>query len=269
MKDLWLVSQVTAHTVKVFLKKTLGSPEENPISSALNPFKVWVEGLVIFPGYTNLLSVLVTARKMGQHWQARPNVDDYIQLTRFIDKDNMDRISCDWCSIINGYLELMFDAMEGETAENILKIRNLPYTLTKLSLFALVFVPYSAVDDDIDLSDERIENFLRTKGISYESEEKKTIFRFIRELLLLRHICGQLESRWCPFGYTEQLLYVREYWATDIAEVRATLQRIGKINCKDCVRDLNQLVPLSEQISSIFEGYLAQVQAYLSRPATA
>ncbi len=265
MKDLWLVSRITTHVVEVFVKKVFLPPEENPISTALNPYKVWIEGLIIFPGYTNLLSILVTARKMGRHWQAKPQVSDYIQLTRFIDKDNMDRISCDWCSIVNGYLELMLDAMEGESAEAILKAQNLPYTLTKISLMSLIFVPYSSVDDDVDLTDETIAAFIASKGISYQSTDKKALYRFIRDIILLRHITSQLESRWCPFAYTEELLYSREYWSTDLDEVRATLQQLSKVNCKDCIRDLNRLAQISQEVVSVFEPYLERLQNYLSR----
>lgn len=269
-KDLQLVTKITAHTVKVFTKKTFGSREDNPISSALNPAKVWMEGLVIFPGFINLMSILVTARKMGEHLQANPELAEYIQLTRFIDKDNMDRVSCDWCSIVNGYHELLVDAIVGEKASAILKIQNIPYSLTKFSLLALSYFPHAAVSRPEPLSELEIEEFLSARKITYEADEKKAIYRFVQDLLACRRICAELESRWCPFAYLEELSYERSYWATDVGQIKELLASFGKVTCTSCVRDLNQLYTGNPAKESVFVAYLNQIQGYLdglsSRP---
>jgi hypothetical protein len=57
--------------------------------------------------------------------------------------------------------------------------------------------------------------------------------------------------------------YDREYWGTDIQQLCDTLSRLGKVNCKDCIKDLNRLHGRAGIKPSIFEAYLQRIQSNL------
>lgn len=254
--------KIMAHSAKVsFDGRYLKPASYNPITSIISKIGSKIEGYVIFPTIFHLNVCLTSSKVIGKYITHSKNINDYIQLTRFIAHNNMDRMSCDWCSIVNGMLEFNLDVIKGNAANNILKLNNFGLTVVHYALTTLRHIPTSAVTNSCKFTNNDVLTFIHKNNISYKDNELSKLITLVKKLLEIKEAVSQIESRWCPFRYLGDIAYEREYWNTNLEEVARMLQEHGKVICNTCVKEANNKFGIDNCVPSIFQPMLNKMHA--------
>lgn len=264
--------KIVAKTVRLCLEYIYKPASENLIVKAIYSDRkfvgrvvITVEGWSIMPNFVYLRGILKMCERIGKYLPNELNIHEYVQLTRFIEKDNLDRLSCDWCSLVNGFNEYTLDVIKNRDADDILKIDTIYHDICRFGIKLPMYLSSSStITNEYKCSEESAMNFIVQNGIVYNADNRLKLVKFVQKLLELRNIAAMLESRWCPFRYMQNMAYERYYQGTDLEEITETLRNYGQVVCNQCVRDLNRLHPATAPVKSVFEPYVAQMENYLS-----
>ena len=227
----------------------------NPIVHSVWPHSDWQEVLTILPLPNYLIALNKIFKSVGESIIHKNDLRDYIQLTRFIEQQNLDRMSCDWCSIVNGSLEFVLDSISENKASDINKLNTSSLTLMHKMLMGLTKIP-GRFPEKCLVSDDEIDVFIENKKIVLEFGETLKLKDTIKKLLELRNIVELVESRWCPFRYLSDIAYERHYWGTDVQQIAKLLRESGRINCISCTPIVNGFYAVKIPKESIFEKYV-------------
>ena len=244
--------------------KFTGNRDINPIVHSVWPHSSWREVLSILPLPVYLFELNRTLKIIGENIKHQNNLGDYIQLSRFIDQDNLDRLSCDWCSIVNGSLEFILDSIKGNSATDIIKLKS-SLVSTHSRIMGLTRFSGCIPGNTYKVSDAEIDSFIRTNNIIHQYDQLATLKEIIGKLLELRNVVEIIESRWCPFRYLSDIAYERHYWGTDVDKIAELLRDSGRITCTQCVPLVNRYFSATKIKSSVFEPYVQNL-IKLSRP---
>lgn len=189
-------------------------------------------------------------------------VEKYISFTRF--SRGSDKISCDWCSIINGCMELLVDIiysnLNNESVEKILDVKELSLNTI---LFTNKYMYHSKhVKEDLDKYYKRIDKQIDSK---YREPLKKVIYN----LLTVRSVIECIETGWCPFKHMTEIDFDRAYYkynSNDVTELKIAsdiIKENGSIKCDSCVKLLNDSNSLNKAAYTIFDKYMEHVKQIL------
>jgi hypothetical protein len=236
---MFLELKVFAHSVGVTVDYNL-DVVPNPIIKSVGLRRNLLEAILIFPNPLYIKAIIKTTELANKHLVTDKEIFDYIQLTRFLGYDNLDRMSCDWCSVVNGFCEFLLASIEGNSVENILKLKNV-YFVGMFNTLKLVLKLKNSVDptESYIVSDEYVSQFIQSKNIKNFQGDVEFI-KLIKFFIEFRNLVACIESRWCPFNYLKAIAYHRDYWGSDIEKISKTLQEKGKIVCNECVDFLNK-----------------------------
>jgi hypothetical protein len=189
-------------------------------------------------------------------------VEKYISFTRF--SRGRDKISCDWCSIINGCMELLLDViysnLNDESVEKILDVEELSLNLI---LFTNKYM-YHVKPTEVDLYKyyERIDNQI-------DSKYREPLKKVISDLLTVRSVIECIETGWCPFKHMTEIDFDRAYYkynSNDVTELKIAsdiIKENGSIKCDSCVTLLNNSNALNKNAYTIFDKYMERVKQIL------
>ena len=238
---------------------------------------VLIEGISIAP----LFVVLIANFNLYDSWRfliSDLNIDDWISLTRF-KSHPLDRIWCDWCSIVNGVNEMIYHKIKtinvNQLNDKFHEKNNGIIPLYLKYLMSLKYVPGTVYCDhrnDIVLSIEQ--NEILERIIDPIVKDK------IKNFLLFYNTVKLTEKRWCPFKYIKDIIkYDREYYCFNSDE-ETNLHMAGKIlreyglieNCNsictnehtsvhDYVSAINNSTAIIKTVSpSIFDEYMSMLR---------
>ena len=255
--------KIMVHAAKVCIDGCFKPASYNPITSIPSLSGSRIEGCVIFPSIFHLKTSLTPVKIIKKHITHSKNIKDYIQFTRFISRDNKDRMSCDWCSVVNGMLEFILDVIKGNAASDILKLNTFGLTLTHFALTSLQHIKTSVVTNSCKLTNDVALSFIHENKISFKDSELTKLVALIKKLLEIKEAVAQIESRWCPFGYLGDIAYERKYWNTELEAVAHMLQENGKLVCTSCIQEANEKFGINNGIESVFQPLLDKMSALL------
>jgi hypothetical protein len=200
---------------------------------------------------------------IGKYLKHQENMDDYIQLTRFISSDGMDRINCDWCSIVNGMSEFYISTMKGNKGYDILKTSSFLFYLNYYEAKLIGMIPKSYFVGYEECSDEDVNQFIVDNDIKVDSViEEKLLKFYLKRVITLIRIFAHIETRWCPFGYMQDMAYERNYHGTDLGAIVTELRQFGKVVCTSCVSKLNQSHGIVDAKESIYADFVSRAKKY-------
>lgn len=203
-----------------------------------------------------------TAKLISKHLEYDLSVSEYIQLTRFIDKQGFDRINCDWCSIVNGFNEFYTEAMKYNKASDILSTKNIFLFMASTTGAISSINPLSCFHGTKYCTKEEALQFVEENEISCRNEfEKIAVINHIKRVLSFKNLVAEVEKRWCPFGYMQDLKYERNYYGTDLEKTCEELRKLGKVSCEHCITILNENKNPSEK--SVYENFLKRLTSTL------
>lgn len=228
----------------------------NPIVHSAWPHSDWREVITILPLPNYLVALNNVFKVVGESIVHENNLRDYIQMSRFIEQQNLDRLSCDWCSIVNGSLEFVLDSIGGNKASDINKLNTAMLTLMHNMLLGLTKNPGRFPDNDYSVYDSEVDAFIENKKIVLEFGEYVKLKNTIKKFLELKKLVEAVETRWCPFRYLSDIAYERNYWGTDVEGIAELLRTSGRITCESCVPTVNSLYAVTTPKSSVFEDYV-------------
>lgn len=168
--------------------------------------------------------------------------EGWISLTRFKSK-KLDRIFCDWCSIVNGVNEKIYDQIIKDVKEkNFDKYKlvseNQPLYFRYLLL--LKYIPYTIFHTHKKKIELRKEQLELLKNINDVNARKK-----IKTFLIWKNNTDVVEMRWCPFKYIREMKYDRENYvyrsdeSHNLKIAGEILRTQGIIECTNCVKIIN------------------------------
>jgi len=201
----------------------------------------------------NLFKLMKTLKTFDEK-----DIHKYISFSRFI--KGKDKIACDWCSIANGSMEMMYNSMlTACTTDNITKLENIPEIfeiwLQEWELFCLkheYYLPLSSEDYIKPFKNKKLNN--------------KTLSN-IKLFLKLLDGAKQIEQRWCPFKYGKELKFNRNYYIYDshnLDEIELVKQRLrneGKITGKEIIKQKDFY---HKQKSIVFDEFLNHLKKIIT-----
>ena len=248
------------HTIKVVTNQLyhhfMSSEIINPITHSVWPHSNWSEPITILPLPIHLYELRKTIKTVCDNFSYDCDLSKYIQLTRFIQYQNLDRLSCDWCSVVNGSIEFIVDSFKQNSAHNINKLNS------NLNVSNGMLLRLANKDNyDYAITDSEIEYFIKQNQISFEESELVLLKKTLKKFIELKNIVGIIESRWCPFRYLSDIAYQRHYWGTDVEEIAKLLSSSGRIDCTQCVPLVNQKFGIKPDklLPSVFEDYVNEL----------
>ena len=215
------------------------------------------ETFLILPVHGNALECPVETLHRIKRTTAGRNlpVEQYIQAGRFGGLTRALAIGCDWCSIVNGTLEMTVKAFEGNSADEILGIDNVYFRRAHALIGHARYLPGAATFGCRRPGRQEIRDFLDAHCPALSDEDRRRLHDFAGRVIDFRSIVARIESRWCPLEYIRQLAYRREYWQTDIGFIARALRRHGRVRCQDCVTLANDAAPTARDFDTGFEEY--------------
>jgi len=169
-----------------------------------------IEGISIAP----MFIVLIANFSLFESWNfliSDLNIDDWISLTRF-KTHPLDRVWCDWCSIVNGVNEMIYHKIKtldlNQLNDKFHEKKNGIIPLYLKYLMSLKYIPgtvYYEHSNDIVISIEQ--NEILERIIDPVVKDK------VKNFLLFYNTVKLTEKRWCPFKYIKDIVnYDREYY---------------------------------------------------------
>ena len=140
------------------------------------------------------------------------SLEGYVSFTRA--KFSLwDKLSCDWCSLVNGVAEYILQALRSaldSASDDILLLQ--PLSNWILSVRYLRYLPYSVVRGLYDSavvneSKSSLLALLNADCPSHGHHRKRMIARIIHEIVEFKVIVTYLEKRWCPFMHLKKMAY--------------------------------------------------------------
>lgn len=203
------------------------------------------------------------AKRIGKYLKHNENMDDYIQLTRFIDGDGIDRINCDWCSIANGFSEFCVATVKNNKGIDIFLSSGPWFYASYYEAKLISKLPKSCFAGYVDCSDDEVEKFIVDNQITFDNVIEKMLASFyIKRMITFMRIVAQVEKRWCPFGYMQDMAYERNYHGTDLEAVVKELREFGKVVCTSCVSKLNETHSVDGAKESIYKDFVFKIKQY-------
>jgi hypothetical protein len=193
----------------------------------------------------------------------RKGLSEYVSFTR-LNITILDRISCDWCSIVNGILHYIDDTINFALKNKDINILSWSFKSHDYNLFlkGLRFVPKSIVRDLYNKNEAlvRVQDYRSKIDKLFPkapAKIKKLFIKSISELLILQHIVASIESRWCPFKHLRELALKkvnhRQFnWINYDELMRASILigKHGKIDCHNCANLINDGLSLENDIEN-------------------
>lgn len=225
--------------------------------------KYLVEHHLIWVTKDNLNFVLLLFKYIRSIQKQEPGtLEKYVSFTRF--SRGRDKISCDWCSIVNGCMELLlkvvYENINDEFTETLL------YGKHRMSVDSILLTNnfmyhVTPKQKDIDKFNSKIDLLTKNKD-----EMKK----LIHELLTTYEVIADIETRWCPFKHMTKLDFDRAYYkynANDVNEFKIAsdiIKKYGSIKCDNCIEILNKSDELNKNSQTIFADYIKHIEQILT-----
>ena len=223
---------------------------------------------------TNLLMIIDMA-KVIKSFQSKNKIefDSYFSFTRF--SNGIDKVGCDWCSIINGILELLILETEQYYSSDNFNPNNLliPSSIKQFSdkwtsLMRRKIPGFLKIDDRGRPSINQIKVFTTILDDTKLNDCQKNIsIEFITEIIRLKNIVEIIETRYCPFKHLTEINFDRPYYyysSNNIKELKMAqeiLRERGQIRCDECVEIINSNKNYIYKISpSIFDDYMIYIK---------
>ena len=252
-------------------------PEEYNVPEGTNylyntlPFLTMREGAGVLYSSWNLQSILDMYRNTGRLAKCKgSDLYKYISFSRF--KRGSDKLFCDWCSIVNGCTEYLYDkTLLLCDTRDIIDFRMTDGIKASISNFALSvehLPPGNDMYSKIEVTDEDLEPFLsRIKlDVPFSNEQEYRLLEELGTLITFRKMILQFERRWCPFKHHAKIHYTRDHHKfdshnqADVNEAMKILKEKSKIVDEESLG--GQVDPLPMQ-SSIFEPYMNRLKEIL------
>jgi hypothetical protein len=191
-------------------------------------------------------------------------LEKYISFTRF--SRGTDKMSCDWCSIVNGSLELLLDTVYANINDkSVYKLLNSDFQieLNKLIYINNIFYHIKPKQHDLDKYYDKID-------LKINNENKEQIKKLVYNLVIFRDIVEDIETRWCPFKHMTKLNFDREYYKynpNDVKELKIAsniIKNQGEIKCDQCIKLLNESPVLNKHSHTIFKDYMKRINQILT-----
>ena len=172
------------------------------------------------------MNYLFTPLKPALH-----NLDKNVCFLEIDNKYNNIRISCDWCSIING----MIETAKQNINKNPKLIKQIDFEKLKMMD---TYLDFCLVDRTEKVTNKQIEKLC-----------KNTFGKITIDLLLLSRLYLKLEMielRWCPFKRSKEFYY-RNKDKRYLEPTEKTIYEVGKIlsthetvTCNNCPKIVNE-----------------------------
>ena len=165
---------------------------------------------------------------------ARASFSNYVSFTRA--KFSLwDKISCDWCSLVNGVAEYIIESLHTalESGSNDVLLLQ-PLSNWILSVRYLRYLPYSVVrhlydSDTVDQDKSNLLELLNSNFPSLDRNQYQAMCRIIHQVVEFKVIVSLLERRWCPFMHLKKMAYRREYHCFD-PRARDHIELVGELS---------------------------------------
>jgi len=211
----------------------------------------------IWPTAHPLITMLALYRQYSWLNFTEDDLSHYISFTRF--GSGMDKLSCDWCSIINGLNELTLDKLKHVSA-----------------------VPDGSSISEVTSLMESYEHFPKSSDVSFKPTAAQLAAydlpaSTIAPLLEWRNAVEYIEQRWCPFKTLQRLNFNRSYYAfstedrEELMQAQAILKEKKRITgadvtCESCNKVINeQLIKFQPDEPSLFDRKGAAGLSYMDR----
>jgi len=211
----------------------------------------------IVPTANALIAILALYRQYSWLNVTEDDMSHYISFTRF--GSGLDKLSCDWCSIINGLNELTLDKLKHVSA-----------------------VPDGSSISEVTSLMESYEHFPKSSDVSFKPTAAQLAAydlpaSTIAPLLEWRNAVEYIEQRWCPFKTLQRLNFNRSYYAfstedrEELMQAQAILKEKKRITgadvtCESCNKVINeQLIKFQPDEPSLFDRKGAAGLSYMDR----
>lgn len=185
-----------------------------------------LEAFSIAPTFVNLIANF----NLFESWRfliSDLNIEEWISLSRF-KSHPLDRIWCDWCSIVNGINEMIYHKIitgnlnEMKDQFNDKKNANIPFFLRYV--MKLKYVPFTLYNEHQSLTSLNNEQINILDGILDPVTKNK-----IESFFMFYNTIKLTEQRWCPFKYIQDLVkYDRDYYCFS-SDNESNLYVVGQI----------------------------------------
>ena len=209
---------------------------------SLIPFIQVKELLIVAVNHNNMQIVFNTYKSLRLLKKYEKGyIKNYISFSRF--KGGLDKIMCDWCSIVNGTFELILDAVLEvcDDKDTILKMSTPEWSDNDAPLFISnfnnldnkLYSSASCGEEDLKPFTEKLDN------LDISEKERIKIISEITKILHVKDALRQIEQRWCPFKHMKKLKYNRDYYiynSHNTEEVQSavdTIKQHGKLTLKN------------------------------------
>jgi len=186
-----------------------------------DPIISYYEGIYISPSNIILLVIIKNMYDSVKHILIKP-IDDYVTFTR-LNLSSNNRMYCDWCSIVNGFLKLYIDSINYHIKNNINLICNINKVYTKLCkkyLSNAIFFRHKKIKKrDVDI-------FIQQNFVNFPENIYDIIYNVSNIALGLE----QIELRWCPFRSMQQ--YFRNTNPNFVPINKVMIYKVGEILSK-------------------------------------
>lgn len=207
----------------------------------------------------NMVSLATLLREsidQNYNYPSNINIRDYISFTRFINisKYNADKISCDWCSMVNGVVHFIID----RTRCSPIKTASFNLVLDEILTRLFKYVDYYSSLSKLVPNRILIETYARR--MVYQSKDNDWT-NIQCKLMELKLIVNTIEQTWCPFKHLKEMAFENDYTIYDsnvIGELKEASERLKKhgiIDCKQCPLIISSTYPLMEE-DSIMKPFL-------------
>jgi hypothetical protein len=218
-----------------------------------------IELLTIWPSVPGLHLVSSIYKSQNQNPASRNiHVKPMVDFTR-MNIGRFDKLSCDWCSIVNGTCEYaintIIDEIEHGGVDGVMNMR-LPRTATWTIYYAntmLMYLPGSASylhrwkhGETLEMSPGYIA--IHSTLVSKHVQNIEDIMEHLRPFTTFAYFAEAQERRWCPFkqmvnGRTKPYMIYNSQYANEIKEVAGIILRHGSITCNNCNQIVNSELP--------------------------
>ena len=241
-----------------------------------NPFS-WVfklmESVQLGMLPTNLRQIIAVIKTLS-FLECKPReIYDWISLTRFFDGPM--KLSCDYCSILNGLCEFVREKLIEDIQSDNFDIRNYEthmHSLPFINRWVLTGMLPGNLNVYGKLKKANLDKYLElSRKRCMNAKDTMNYMNFIREFMYTYELFQLIEQRWCPFKHLTQMKYDRKYYyygtkKKDLKKAKKILIKHGKITCDNCVSILNDSKSICKNNEkSVFDDYLKLIDQILSK----
>ncbi len=220
--------------VKTCLNLISGSIETKYVHSIITSQNNIIEASMIRPNY-NTINMCINAYRTVLPIK-KLDVSDYINFSR-LNLTRGDKIACDWCSIVNGTTEVMYQSLFLSSIDELNEIKDYQH-LDNIRNYLIGSLKYRKNPNKWTTEREKIMEYVPNK-------EHPLVGKIIDVKVLLTEI----ELRWCPFKSAVEYYrnYDQRYLNKNILEDDSLFKNIGEyldkndsIECWKCNLELNK-----------------------------